>query len=111
MAATWQQLKAVRMNTGDLTQPFIIDDPDLSALWDENGGDAAATTVYALRRMIVLLETGYYVCDNAKERAAALRRILPDFEKEAGIYGGVLNIGTLLLGLDTTEDGSWDGGN
>lgn len=102
MSADWQQLKAIRFNTGDLVQPLIIDDTDLSTIIDDSDGDEAEATYYAILRMITLLRTGQYVCDDAKERIAALEKLLSIWKDAAGIYGS-LHTGTMSLGLDTEE--------
>lgn len=118
MTLTIGQITDIRKTTGDNAMPYRLEDSEVQAMYDQAAADAPQTTlvwpytyVYCLRRLWGLSrlevdrnsEYGDRVLHS--QISDTTKELLDYWERIAGLSGGgQMIVGTLNLGLDTTDD-------
>lgn len=112
---TADQIEYLRAITGDDCVPYDVSDVLLQKLWDRSGDSECGTTVELLRIRVAKAaklvnqsnESGQ--SRSSSQKYTQLRESLRDWEARCGMSGGVLEMGTLDLRLDTDDDDTeWD---
>lgn len=106
MSLTAIQLSDFRADIGDTGSSPAFTDDELQRLYTRADDDEALARVYAIRQLIAhAAKFSDYTVGQTSERKSQIfdhlvTRLLPLWEAEAGILGGVLHTG----GLDTGTD-------
>lgn len=107
---TADQIEYLRAITGDDCTPYDVSDVLLQKLWDRMADDECGTTVELLRiRVAKAAKLVNSSNQNGQQRSssqkyAQLRAMLSDWETRCGMSGGVLEMGTLDMRLDTDDE-------
>lgn len=107
---TADEIEYTRAMSGDDCQTYEVSDTLMQKFWNTNGADSCATIVEVLRVRVAKAaklvnqsnESGQ--SRSSSQKYAQLRAMLSDWETRCGMSGGVLEMGTLDLRLDTDDD-------
>lgn len=107
---TAAQIEYLRAITGDDCTPYDISDTFLQTLWDRSSDDECLTTVEILRvrlaraSKLVNSSNASGQQRSSSQKFAQLNSLLREWEDRCGLSGGVLEMGTLDLRLDTDDE-------
>lgn len=107
---TAAEIEYIRAITGDDCTPYELSDTFLQTLWDRSLFDECLTTVEVLRVRVAKAaklvnqsnESGQSI--SSSQMFSQLKSMLNDWEDRCGVSGGVLEIGTFDLRLDTDDE-------
>lgn len=111
---TTDQLTDLRGDIGDTGSAQAFTDAELQRLYTRavaDGGDYDLTVVYAIRRLlasaaklVTYKQGGTFQDDD--QMFTHLEKLLDRWERIAGVGGGLIRTGVILLGLDEVDSSS-----